>query len=248
MKKNYAFHILILSTLVLLSACQKEATNGNVTIFINYNVGGQELVTNDFRYTCAAGYTFEVTRLQYYLSNFTLRKDDGTEYFLDEVFYQELGTTDPSIPIPDVPPGTYTSLSFVYGLDADTNVDGGLPNTLTNINMEWPLSGDQGYHYMKFEGKYKLPGTGEEKAFNLHTGATGNNQNFIEITLPIDNGLKIDGNTMQLQLNYDLNEWLQNPNTWDFEVWGPMIMANQDAQLALKANGATAFSIEPMNP
>ncbi|MBK8491352.1 MAG: hypothetical protein IPL49_10805 [Saprospirales bacterium] len=126
--------------------------------FLDQNVAGQELVTNDYRYTCQAGYTFSVIRLQYYTSNFVLHRDDGTEYLLDEVHYRELGLDDTrSITLPDVPPGKYTSLSFTYGLDEATNVDGGLPNTLTNINMEWPLPGDQGYHYMKFEGNTNYP-------------------------------------------------------------------------------------------
>ncbi|MBK7407057.1 MAG: hypothetical protein IPJ40_02650 [Saprospirales bacterium] len=246
MKKIHTFLTLGFFALFLFSACTKEATNGTVVLLLDQNVAGQELVTNDYRYTCQAGYTFSVIRLQYYTSNFVLHRDDGTEYLLDEVHYRELGLDDTrSITLPDVPPGKYTSLSFTYGLDEATNVDGGLPNTLTNINMEWPLPGDQGYHYMKFEGKYKLPGSEDVKAFNLHTGPTGNNPNYIHITLPLQN-MNIDGNTWNITLMMDLNEWLQNPNTWDFEVWGPMIMANQDAQLTLKANGATVFSVESM--
>ena len=246
MKKNHTFHIFILLALLFLSACKKDPTDGTVVLFFDHNVAGEEVVTHEYIYTCEAGYNFSVIRLQYYTSNFVLHRDDGFEYHLDEVHYRELGIEKThSLTLLDVPTGNYTSLSFIYGLDEATNVDGGLPNTLTNINMEWPLVGDQGYHYMKFEGKYKITGTGETKAFNLHTGATDNNQNYIEVNIPLNN-LNINDNTWHISLMMDLNEWLQNPNTWDFEFWGPMIMANQDAQLMLKANGATVFSVASM--
>ncbi|MFZ2898507.1 MAG: MbnP family protein [Saprospiraceae bacterium] len=246
MKKHYFSLLPILSALFLFTACEKEISKGVVIINHHHQVAGQEVVTGQFLYTCQAGYPFSVTRLQYYTSNYVLHREDGTDYRLDTAHYSELelGETH-SITMADVPPGKYTALSFIFGLDEDTNVDGGLPNTLTNINMEWPLPGDQGYHYMKFEGKYKVPATGDEKPYKLHTGATGNNQNYIEITLPLS-GLDIDGNTWDLSLKMDLNEWLQNPNTWDFEFWGPAIMANQDAQLVLKANGTTVFSVESL--
>jgi hypothetical protein len=41
----------------------------------------------------------------------------------------------------------------------------------------------------------------------------------------------------------DVNEWLQNPATYDFETYGPAIMMNQTAQEALRANGATVFTV-----
>ena len=137
----------------------------------------------------------------------------------------------------------YVQLNFTFGLDENVNVDGGLPNTLTNINMEWPIPGDQGYHYMKFEGKYDSFNSGVIKNFNLHTGATKGNQNYINISLPLNDLVLVDED-WDIHVMLDLNEWMQNPITYDFEVFGPMIMANQDAQDILKANGPSVFSIE----
>jgi hypothetical protein len=243
MKLHFSLLTGCLLAILLLSACQKDAEKGAVTLLFDEEVSGQPVVLNDFRYDCQAGYTFSVIRLKYYVSNFALRKSDGTEYRLDTVHYYEMGLDDTrAFTLRDVPPGTYTQLSFIHGLDETINVDGGLPNTLTNINMIWPLPGDQGYHYMKFEGKYKTPGSETVKAYNLHTGPTGNNQNYIRITLPLNN-LKIDGDEWQIGLRMDLNEWLQNPHTYDFETFGHMIMDKQDAQLILKANGADVFRV-----
>ncbi len=244
MRKISVLTIGLLFSLLLFSTCKKDPGEGTVELIFEHEVNGQDLVLNEFLYTCEAGYEFSVIRLKYYISNFVLTRDDGTEYRLDKVHYRELGVdATRTLEMADVPAGTYTSLSFIYGLDQETNVPGGLENTTTNINMEWPMP--PGYHYMKFEGKYKIPGTGEVKAFNTHTGATGGNQNFIQISLPL-HGLEIDDNSWDITLVMDLNEWYQNPNTYDFEFFGPMIMENQNAQAALKANGADVFSVESM--
>lgn len=239
------FFLGILLILVIFSACKKKATDGTVNLIFEHVVDGEEVILNDYVYTCAAGYDFSVIRLKYYVSNFVLTRDDGTEYRLDEVHYRELGVdATRMLELVDVPPGTYTSLSFIHGIDEDTNVPGGLPNTITNINMEWPLD-PPGYHYMKFEGKYKMPGTEEIKAYNTHTGPTGGNQNYIQFTLPLNN-MEVGDNVWDITLVMDLNEWYQNPQNYDFEEFGSEIMENQAAQEVLKANGADIFSIASM--
>lgn len=245
MKKIFALPFFLLLSLLLFTTCKKKPSDGTVNLIFEHQVGSQKLVLNEYLYTCEAGYEYSVIRLKYYVSNFVLTRDDGEEYILDAVHYRELGVDNTRmLEMFDVPPGTYTSLSFIYGLDEDTNVPGGLENTVTNINMEWPLV-PPGYHYMKLEGKYKMPGTGEIKAYNTHTGATGGNQNYINITLPLNN-LEVSDNSWDITLVMDLEEWYQNPSTYDFEEFGSMIMDNQDAQAVLKANGADIFHVESM--
>jgi hypothetical protein len=227
--------------------CQKEESSapGSVILKFDYIVGDQELVLDEFRYTCTSGHDFSVVRLRYYVSNFGLQQSaiSSDYYFSDVVQYVDVNEPQSnSLVLENVPPGKYNKLTFVFGLGEQVNVDGGLPNTITNINMEWPLPGDQGYHYMKFEGKYDSLGTGVIKNYNLHTGATGGNQNYIFVSLPID-PIEINDSRVTINIEMDLNEWLQNPFVYDFETFGPMIMNNQEAQSILKANGATVFCI-----
>ncbi|MDH3650830.1 MAG: hypothetical protein OEQ53_14185, partial [Saprospiraceae bacterium] len=184
-----------------------------------------------------------VHRLKYYISNLRLVKEDGTFFDPAVVHYCDISEEETNrFQLDNVPAGTYRGISFTYGLDESLNVDDGLPRTQTNINMEWPIPGDQGYHYMKFEGKYDSLGTGVIKNFNLHTGATMGNQNYIDFNFDIP-AISIDGNQWSIDLVMDLNEWLQNPHTWDFATYGPMIMMKQDAQEVLKANGKTVFTV-----
>ncbi|MEK7255270.1 MAG: MbnP family protein [Bacteroidota bacterium] len=246
MKNSKSLPLILLPffLLLLVAGCKKEEAASFVRLNFDHLVQGQALQLNDTWYDCAAGHKFQVARLKYYVSNFTLTATDGSVFESDEVHYRDVEKEDTrSLMLKDVPKGEYASISFIFGLDEDTNVDGGLPNTTTNINMEWPIPGDQGYHYMKFEGKYDSLGTGVLKNFNLHTGAAKNNQNYVQITLPFHHAVTVDGGTWALGMSMDLNEWLQNPATYDFEDFGSMIMENQDAQQVLKENGKDVFSV-----
>ncbi|HHH50513.1 MAG TPA: hypothetical protein ENK52_06010 [Saprospiraceae bacterium] len=225
------------------TACNKDAKPGNVTIYLDHNVAGKALVFDEMNYTSKAGHPFQVSRLRYYISNVKLHQADGTTFEMEGVHYRNAKEEDTrTLILKDIPAGDYNKITFTYGLDENTNVDGGLENTQTNIGMEWPIPGDHGYHYMKFEGKYDSNGSGTIKNFNLHTGATKGNQNYINMSLDLPT-VKIDDNNWDIHLDMDLNQWLENPNTWDFDEFGPMIMMNQTAQEVLKANGATVFKI-----
>jgi len=145
-----------------------------------------------------------------------------------------------------VPGGEYTHISFIHGLDEIVNVDGGLPNTTTNINMFWPDPLGEGYHYMKLEGRFNYNNSGEFRNFNAHTGPTFGNQNYIEFTLPFNNNLSMNGDDWSVTLKQDLAEWFKNPNSIDFGIYGQSIMDRQDVQLLLKENGATVYQIGPV--
>jgi methanobactin biosynthesis MbnP-like protein len=245
MKKSTFLKIFTL-TFILLSVlnCKKDDDSGFglITLQLDHTVKEEPVEIEQIKYLCEAGHTYSVVNLKYYLSEIVLHRKDGSTFSNTKVHLCELSdlSTKQYI-IDDVPDGDYTKLSFIFGLDETTNVDGGLENTVENINMEWPIPGDQGYHYMKFEGRYDSLNTGVIKSFNIHTGATMGNQNYIEITLPFTEAA-VRSNSWTININVDLNEWFQNPHTFDFASM-ESIMMDQAAQEMLKANGATVFSI-----
>jgi hypothetical protein len=224
------------------AACKKDPA-GSVKIRLDHYVGTAPVALTEMLYTAKAGHHYSVERLQYYISNVVLHRENGTMVEAAGPHYREEGLEETAILLlPEVPDGNYTRISFLIGLDEETNKPHGLPHTLQNINMEWPIPGEEGYHYMKFEGKYDSMDAGVIKYFNLHTGATHKKPFYVSVSLPIS-GLMVDNNTWLLTLKMDLNEWLQNPNTYDFEQFGPGIMGNETAQQMLKENGATVFSV-----
>jgi hypothetical protein len=244
--KNFTFLKISILTLIFLSVlnCKKndDIGLGTITLQLDHTVQGESVEIEQIKYQCEAGHAFSVVNLKYYISKIVLHEKDGNTVSADRVHLRDIhdSSTEQYL-IEDVSNGDYTSLSFIFGLDETINVDGGLENTVENINMEWPIPGDQGYHYMKFEGRYDSLDTGVIRSFNIHTGATMGNQNYIEITLPFSE-TAIRSNSWMINISMDLNEWFQNPHTFDFAGM-EMIMMNQAAQEIIKANGATIFSI-----
>jgi hypothetical protein len=240
---SLAFFLIVFLSFI---SCDKDPGYGTFTFQLNHTVEGEPVEIEQLKYSNEAGHTYSVVNLKYYLSNIVLHEKDGDRFSYDKVHLRDIH--DPStkeILIVDIPDGTFTSLSFTFGLDETINVDGGLDNTVENINMEWPIPGDQGYHYMKFEGRYDSLNTGVIRSFNVHTGATMGNQNYINVTIPFPETL-LESNSWMIDLNMDLSEWLHNPNVFDF-VNNERIMMKQSAQVLLKANGATVFSIKSVN-
>ena len=242
MKKLLGLAVLVLLT---IASCTKDAEPGTVTLNFNHEVSSQSLFLDSMMYTSSAGHTFSIVNLNYYVSNFSLHNTDGKSHDTKTVHYRDASDdATTSLILDKVPVGTYNKISFIYGLDAATNVNDGLDNTVTNQNMEWPIPGDQGYHYMKYEGRYDSLAMGIIKSYNLHTGGTMGNQNFVEITVDLPSNIEIDNSSWNVNMVMDLNEWLQNPAIYDFAQFGQLIMMNQNAQEVLKGNGVNVYTCE----
>ena len=240
--KKYIWAFLLLA----FFSCEKESSLGIITIQFDHTVKGEPVEIEQIQYLSEAGHTFSVVNLRYYISEIVLHQNDGSTFSSEKVHLRDIhNPATAQYEIPDIPVGEYTAISFVFGLNEEKNVDGGLENTVENINMEWPIPGDQGYHYMKFEGRYDSLVTGTIKSFNVHTGATMGNPNHFEVTLTFPE-LAVYSNSRMINISMDLNEWFQNPNTLDF-VGNELMMMNQAAQQVLKENGATVFSITSVN-
>ncbi|MFT5765059.1 MAG: hypothetical protein ACI8X3_002495, partial [Saprospiraceae bacterium] len=150
--KKYTFLKIFTLTFILLSlfSCKKDSEVGTITLRLNHEVDGEQLEIEQIKYLSKAGHAYSVVNLKYYLSQIVLHENKGSTFSSDNVhLFDILNPASEQYEMQDVPNGDYTSISFIFGLDETTNVDGGLENNFENINMEWPIPGDQGYHYMK---------------------------------------------------------------------------------------------------
>ena len=99
---------------------------------------------------------------------------------------------------------------------------------------------------MQLEGFYK-GASAIDSAYNTHMGmkkvdSTTFEQNYINITLA-NSAITINGKAWTLEMAMNINEWYQNPNDYDFPLYGQGIMDNPVAQQTIHENGATAFSL-----
>ncbi|MCS6992026.1 MAG: hypothetical protein NZL95_09245 [Chitinophagales bacterium] len=176
MKKR---HIAIFLLIALgWASCKKddhEETHEKVTLHLHTMVGSKAAdYTSTF--TSESGRAFTLSDLRYYLSNFVLIKEDGSEVPIAGTVILaspnehewELGTA---------PSGHYSGIRFLVGLDSVTNhgdpsvypANHPLAPQTPSIHWSW----NTGYIFMKIEGKVDttLSATGTPNAdFYYHIG------------------------------------------------------------------------------
>ena len=90
---------------------------------------------------------------KYYVSNFKLKKSDGSYWVHPESYFLvDLSNSESlELSFSDIPAGVYTDLVFTLGVDSLSNVDGAQTGALSVANeMFW--SWNSGYIMLKAEG------------------------------------------------------------------------------------------------
>ncbi len=166
------------------TSCKKEeeetptATASVGSVSINLEHKWEDEATN---FTLNAEYihpvtndTLNFTTMKYYISNLKLKKSDGTwwthpeSYFLVDLENE----SSTKLMMSNVPVGTYTELSYTFGVDSTRNVSGAQTGALSIANnMFW--SWNSGYIFLKAEGTSVNSSTG---SYSFHLGGfTGTN-------------------------------------------------------------------------
>lgn len=213
--------------------------------FTHYNAG-QPQQYDTMMYTNAAGNPYLVNEIQYFISDVTLHYSNGSTQLLDE--WKDIHYIDTDLPethtwqvYDDIIPGEVQQVSFTFGISAEKN------QSLMFLNpperdMFWPEYLGGGYHYMKLNGKW-LAGDGMVKPFDFHLGIgqiytggvihpdsiTGFVQNYFEVALPNSSFSISAGEHLDFEIRMNVENWFQNPNTYNHDEWGGDIMQQQDA-------------------
>jgi len=258
--RNWSVAAALISLMGVGGCSDDEPGVGSLTLSFQHEVDGSAIVFDDMIYENAAGNPYEVSEIQYFLSDITLLTTGGKElvistdpfaHYIDsdiaETWQWEVSNS--------IPEGTYNAIKFTFGLKGEKNIPNSFPNP-PESNMEWPypMGGDEGgYHYMKMNGFWLTP---EEvrTPFNLHLGVgqeydndgnvTAFYQNWFEVTLPASGFQMHRNEQVQARIVMNVNEWFVNPNVFDWNTYGGKIMKNQVAMNAVKENGASVFACE----
>jgi hypothetical protein len=160
--KKYFYNILILFLCCLAGfQCKKKheepAPAGTIQLRIETDINGNQLALNTGRYINANGDSFSVSTLKYYISNIILKNSDGNIYKVPDSYYllDASVSTDTTINIGSIPPGTYTEIGFSVGVDSINNHTGSQPAALNPAiagDMFWTWA--FGYKFLEFEGYY----------------------------------------------------------------------------------------------
>lgn len=198
--------ILTLAFFTIVS-CSKDdiepigtSDKNNVSLEFDNLMGGQKIVLGSTTAKNAAGEDFTVTTLNYYVSNVSLKKVDGsTVDFKNQYFLvRQADATTLVQSLKDVPAADYKEVTFTIGVDSVKSISpveertGVLdPAGFTDDGMYW--SWNSGYIFMKLEGtssavaanaagirKYQYHVGG----FGGRTSATANNLRTVTLALP----------------------------------------------------------------
>lgn len=260
---------LALIVVILLSGCKKDppppaTETGKINLKFTHTVDGQPLVTDTLMYTNAAGNEYLVNEIQYFISDVVLHGSDGSTVLIDD--WDVIHYVDTDIPgtqlwnVPDaVTCGTYTSISFIFGISEVRNQSYMFVNP-PESNMFWPEFLGGGYHYMKLNGKWKDTAN-QIVPFDFHLGIgqiyaggvvnvdsiTGFVQNYFTVNLS-NTAFSVNKDaTTTVEVRMNVESWFETPHIWDHNVWGSYIMQNQAAMQMVKENGVDVFTIGSVN-
>ncbi|MCH5598194.1 MbnP family protein [Niabella ginsengisoli] len=185
-------HSIIIITLFafIFQSCKKDIDEPTfnednlapLSVEFDNIVGGQNLILNSTNYKNAAGETYKVQLLQYFISNIKVAKVDGTVYTIpQDSSYFLINESDPESRFAKirVPEGDYTKLTFTIGVDSlRSTMDvskrtGVLDPASGHDGMYWDWN--SGYIFFKMEGtspQAPTDPTGAEK-FRYHIGGFG---------------------------------------------------------------------------
>lgn len=212
------YFILFLS---IFCSCNKQdqgAKKGGVEISFVNNVGNQKLSLGNTQYSNSSGETFTVSTLKYFISNLILTKTNGEKYIVPQdscYFLIDESNASSLKPRLNIPEGTYSTLSFMIGVDSLRNTKdlsqriGVLDPTAAAADMYWTWN--SGYIFFKIEGN-STASLQSDKSYRYHIGLFGgyssgtiNNTRIVSINLSQKgNAIITSGKTSHISIFADV--------------------------------------------
>jgi hypothetical protein len=249
MKKVLKLKLLLITVLclTLLYNCKKKEetvptpTHAHLKFNFSHSVDGVPLKLDSIKYLNKAGNPYSIINLRYFISNITLHSGSDS-LLINDVHYVDVvdNSTFTYAPSKEIANGSYDYISFVFGLDATKNITNHFVNP-PESNMTWPVPMGGGYHYMQLEGKFDSSGV--IKNYEIHTGALMSSPYYIYISL-LQSSFKLEGKDVIVNVAMNINEWFENPNTYDFNIYDGAMMSVPAAQLTIQQNGVDVFSVK----
>jgi len=220
------------------------APESNLVLTLDHVFDGEALVMgSETLYTNAAENQLGVMTLQWFLCDVQLHGADGSTVAVDGTHYVDASDGE-TLRYPlnvEVSAGSWTSVSFVFGLTPDYNVSGAFDGPPESL-MEWPDAMGGGYHYMKLEGRF-IDAEGAVSSYAVHAGGLDGEDYSIPIEL--ETAIEWDGEALEIPITMDVSRWFDGADAWDLnESYVTGTMADPVWQATIQANGADAFSAQ----
>ena len=189
--------IAVMAITLVLFSCSKDDKNtetitgqGKLGIEFDNIFGSANLILNSQANVTSQGETLKISDIKYIISNIVLTKEDGSTLVYpkgDSYFIvSEANIESQDIELKNIPAGNYTKIKFGIGVDetqynAGQTVQGNFFAQAQNEDMAWTWSA--GYKHILFEGMFTSPTVATPTIFMVHTGKSGANYNYTDVTL-----------------------------------------------------------------
>lgn len=226
MKFQLKNSIAILAIAFIFNSCNNDDApaaaideKGNLKVEFD-NVYGSADLAFATNYTNSNGEVIKVSKAKYIVSNIVLTKTDNSTYTIpkSESYFivDEATATSRILNLPNIPAGDYKSIKFGIGVDQTQWALGatGQGNFLTQAQtagMMWSWSA--GYKFVAFEGTFTSPTVTTATDYKVHTGQTGTDYNYTEVTLNFPNNALVRSSiTPQVHIMADLQHIIDGTN------------------------------------
>ena len=269
LRKTCLLTAMAVLVMTLFTGCDDDEviSEGMMTFRFEHKIGNLPIEFDQMKYENTAGNTYEVSEIQWFISDLTLNRSDGLSFTpgQDSAFahYVDTDLTDTrEWQLTGIPAGEYHSITATFGLKGEKNTPGRFPNA-PERDMIWPypMGGDQGgYHYMKLNGFWIDP-EGKRQPFNFHLGVGQDKdqnehpifvQNWFEFELENSSFTLVGGEALEVTMTMNVENWFKDPHIYDHNQYGGKIMRNQEAMAKGCENGKhgvfTISSIQRPSP
>ncbi len=253
---------ILLAAFLLVVSCKKEEVisgSGSVTVEFDNVANGNTLVLGD-KYINEKGETMSFSIFNYYVSNFSLVKSDGTVYTVpkDECYFliKEAEGENQEIELKNIPAGDYKEIRFMIGVDSSKSVApsserlGVLDPAGEGAGMYWAWN--SGYIFVKAEGtcpQAPFDSTSNSNRFRYHIGLFGgyssptlSNIKTVNISGGADVATVRTNITPNFHLKVDVMEMFKTPTTMSIAT-NPTVMVSP-LSANVSANYADMFKLD----
>lgn len=212
-----ALKIYFCCLILTVASCKSEKeTNGTIIVQFNHYIFSEPLqFKSGIKYFNKSGNKYNIGACRYVVGKFALTHDNDVIDYID--VYHVVDAEDPvsqKITLLNVKPGNYKSISFIVGVDSNSNNDylanGNKPAGLeSDVAMDW--SG-MGFRFVVLEGNYyKDSNSTTQLPYGYHLGL---NENLNSFNFPTSI-FNINGNTKTANIKVDFAKFFDGVNQWD---------------------------------
>lgn len=260
MKNILKKSIAVVAIAITLVSCSKseDSITGTGALKVQFENGFADnaLVFGSATVPTSQNEVLKISNVKYIVSNIVLTKEDGTTFTYPKS--QSYFIVDEATPaslllnLSNIPAANYKTITFGIGVDQAQYALGqsGIADfwvAAQTAGMTWSWA--SGFKFLAFEGTFTSPTVTTDTPFMIHTGKTGTDYNYTEVSLPLPTNALVRTNiTPQIHLSTDLSQIIDGANKINLTAhnsmgMGAMIMGGSDLPL-ISANLANMFSVE----